>query len=67
MPSATDLLRFLQRKGYRKVRQKGSHWILEHDERAMLVVPFHRGDVPRGLFLRILKDAGFTLEEFRTK
>jgi hypothetical protein len=22
----------------------------------MLVVPFHRGDLPRGLFLRILKD-----------
>jgi len=26
----------------------------------------HRGkDLPKGLFLRILKDAGFTLEEFR--
>jgi len=25
----------------------------------------HRGELPKGLFLRILKDAGFTLEEFR--
>jgi predicted RNA binding protein YcfA (HicA-like mRNA interferase family) len=65
MPTASELLRFLQRKGYRKARQTGSHWILEHAKRPMLVVPFHRGDLPKGLFLRILKDAGFTLEEFR--
>jgi len=31
----------------------------------MIVVPVHRGkDLPKGIFLRILKDAGFTLEEF---
>jgi hypothetical protein len=30
----------------------------------MLVVPIHSGDVPRGLFLRILKDAGFTEKDF---
>jgi predicted RNA binding protein YcfA (HicA-like mRNA interferase family) len=65
MPAASELLRFLQRKGYRKTRQAGSHWILERAERPMLVVPFHRGDLPKGLFLRILKDAGFILEDFR--
>ncbi len=27
--------------------------------------PVHRGkDLPRGLFLRILRDAGFTIEDF---
>jgi hypothetical protein len=30
----------------------------------MLSVPIHSGDLPRGLFLRILKDAGFTEEDF---
>jgi predicted RNA binding protein YcfA (HicA-like mRNA interferase family) len=67
MPKAADLLRFLQQQGYRKVRQTGSHLILEHPERPMLVVPIHRGDLPKGLFLKILKDAGFTLSEFRRK
>jgi len=67
MPKAAELLRFLQQQGYRKVRQTGSHLILEHSERPMLVVPVHRGDVPKGLFLKILKDAGFTLSEFRRK
>ena len=32
----------------------------------MLVVRVHKGrDLPGGLLLRILKDAGFTLDEFR--
>jgi hypothetical protein len=30
----------------------------------MLIVPIHSGDVPRGLFLRILKDAGFSEKDF---
>ncbi len=66
MATVRDLLHFLQGRGYRKVRQAGSHIVLEHPERRMLVVPVHRGDLPKGkgLFLRILKDAGFSLEEF---
>lgn len=65
MPTARDLLTFLYRQGYRKVRQTGSHLILEHPRRRMVVIPAHRGDLPKGLFLRILKDAGFTLEDFQ--
>lgn len=64
MPTAAQLLRFLRDQGYAKKRQKGSHLILEHPSRRMLVIPVHKGDLPRGLFLRILKDAGFTEEEF---
>jgi predicted RNA binding protein YcfA (HicA-like mRNA interferase family) len=66
MPTTRELLRFLRQRGYKEVRQTGSHLILEHPEKNMLVIPVHRGkDLPRGLFLRILKDAGFTLEDFR--
>lgn len=64
MPTAQELLRFLRKKGYREKRQSGSHLILVHSERRMLVVPVHRGDLPRGLFLRVLKDAGFTEHQF---
>ncbi|MGE5325850.1 MAG: type II toxin-antitoxin system HicA family toxin [Deltaproteobacteria bacterium] len=55
---------FLSKKGYTEKRQTASHLILVHPTRRMLVVPVHRGDLPRGLFLRILKDAGFTEQEF---
>ena len=64
MPKAQEVLRFLRKKGYREQRQTGSHLILKHPTLPMLVVPFHRGDIPRGLFLRILKDGGFTEKDF---
>ncbi len=64
MPTAQELLRFLRKNGYREKRQSGSHLILVHPERRMLVIPIHRGDLPRGLFLRILKDAGFSEQQF---
>jgi predicted RNA binding protein YcfA (HicA-like mRNA interferase family) len=64
MPTCRELLQFLRRQGYREERQRGSHLILKHPTRRMLVLPVHRGDLPRGLFLRILKDGGFTEEEF---
>ncbi len=65
MVSVRELIRFLLRQGYRRVRQTGSHLILEHPSRKTLVIPVHAGDLPKGLFLKILKDAGFTLEDFR--
>ncbi len=65
MVPTRELIRFLLRQGYRKARQAGSHLILEHPTRKTLVVPVHAGDLPKGLFLKILKDAGSTLEDFR--
>jgi predicted RNA binding protein YcfA (HicA-like mRNA interferase family) len=64
MPTAKELLRFLREHGYEEKRQTGSHLILNHATRRMLVLPVHRGDLPRGLFLRVLKDGGFTEKEF---
>jgi predicted RNA binding protein YcfA (HicA-like mRNA interferase family) len=65
MPTAKQLLRFLRNQGYHEESQTGSHIKLKHSTRRMLVVPFHRGDIPRGLFLRILKDGGFSEKDFR--
>jgi predicted RNA binding protein YcfA (HicA-like mRNA interferase family) len=64
MPTAKELLRFLTSQGYRRVRQTGSHLILSHPDRALLVIPTHVRDLPKGLFLKILKDAGFTRDDF---
>ena len=64
--SARDLLRFLKAKGFVEDRQSGSHLTLVHPERDLSVtVPVHTGcDVGRGLAVRILKDAGFTVEDY---
>ena len=67
MATARQLVSFLLRNGYEETRQTGSHLILKHPTRKTVVVPVHRGkDLPKGLFLRILKDAGFTLEEYQS-
>ena len=68
MPQITphELLRFLHSQGFVDDRQSGSHLTLWHEERKIAVsVPMHTGtDVGRGLAARILKDAGFSVEDY---
>ena len=64
--TARELVAFLKGQGFVEDRQRGSYLVLWHEERkASVTVPIHTGcDVGRGLAVRILKDAGFTVEEF---
>jgi predicted RNA binding protein YcfA (HicA-like mRNA interferase family) len=68
MPQVTshDLIRFLKSQGFVEDRQSGSHLTLWHPNRALsITIPVHSGcDLGRGLAVRILKDAGFSVDEF---
>ncbi len=68
MPQVTarELVRFLKQNGFAEDRQTGSHLTLWNQERQIAVtIPVHTGaDVGRGLAVRILKDAGFTVDDF---
>lgn len=68
MPQVTarELLRFLKSQGFVEDRQSGSHLTLWHTERNVSVtIPVHTGcDTGRGLSVRVLKDAGFTVEDY---
>jgi predicted RNA binding protein YcfA (HicA-like mRNA interferase family) len=47
-------------------RITGSHHILKHPDGRFLTVPVHRNqDLQRGIYRKILKDAGLTDEELR--
>ena len=63
---ARELVRFLKSQGFIEDRQEGSHLPLWHEGRGVAVtVPMHTGaDIGRGLAARILKDAGFSVEDF---
>ncbi len=67
--SARELIRFLKSEGFVEDRQSGSHLTLWNEEKRISVtVPVHaKCDIGRGLAIRILKDAGFTVEEFVNK
>ena len=64
--TADQLISFLKSQGFQDVRQSGSHLTLLHAIRNILVtVPVHTGcDIGRGLAVRILKDAGFSIDDF---
>ena len=64
--SARELVRFLKAQGFADDRQSGSHLTLRHvAEGVTVTVPLHTGaDIGRGLAVRILKDAGFTVEDY---
>jgi predicted RNA binding protein YcfA (HicA-like mRNA interferase family) len=64
--SARELVRFLRSQGFVEDRQSGGHVTLRHQARKVTVtVPVHTGvDVGRGLAVRILKDAGYTVDDY---
>ena len=64
--TARELVRFLKSHGFIEDRQVGSHLTLWHPERNLSVtVPVHTGcDMGRGLAARILKDAGFSVDDY---
>lgn len=67
--TATDLLRFLKSHGFIEDRQTGSHLTLWNPSTNIsITIPIHSNcDIGRGLAIRILKDAGFTAEDYLRK
>ena len=63
---ASEVLKALQKAGFRIHHQTGSHARLMHSARRELkvTVPVHSGDVPKGTLKRILKQADLSIDEF---
>ncbi len=63
--SAREVLRKLLRGGFRIVSQKGSHVKLRNDRTGCVTnVPLHCADIGRKLLMKIIKQAGLSVEEF---
>lgn len=64
--SANKVIKILQKMGFEKIRQEGSHVFLKHPDGRTTVIPNHPGeDVDRGLLNKILKkDLNIEREEF---
>lgn len=64
--SANDLIKILQKMGFEKVRQEGSHVFLKHPDGRTTIIPNHPSEeVDRGLLNKIIKkDLGLTREDF---
>ena len=64
--TASDIVRFLKSQGFVEDRQAGSHLTLWNEAKKISVtVPVHSGcDLGRGLTVRLLKDSGFSVEDY---
>lgn len=68
LPSLTAkrLVKILQKIGFYKDHQRGSHLVLKHSDGRVTVVPMHAGeDIGRGLLRKILRDIQIEPDEFR--
>jgi predicted RNA binding protein YcfA (HicA-like mRNA interferase family) len=61
--SGREICKALEKLGYVKVRQRGSHIRLKCPGRKSVTVPNYK-EVSRGLLRKILRDAEITVEEF---
>lgn len=61
-----ELIRLLERAGFYLHHVSGSHYVFKHPAKPTLrvIVPFHNRDLKRGTLQSIVKQAGFTNEEF---
>jgi predicted RNA binding protein YcfA (HicA-like mRNA interferase family) len=60
-----QLIKILERQGFKIIRQKGSHVILINEEKNRIVIPVHPGkDLKPGLTRAILREAGISREKF---
>ena len=64
--SGKEVIKILCKQGFKAIRQKGSHIILVkeiNNKKISTVVPLHQ-ELDRGTLLEIIRQAGFTKEEF---
>jgi predicted RNA binding protein YcfA (HicA-like mRNA interferase family) len=63
--SGKSMCSLIEKIGFFRVRQKGSHVFMTHPDGRNVVVPVHKGeDLGRGLIRTILKEADLTNDDY---
>lgn len=62
--SGKEAVRAFERLGYEQARQKGSHIFMRQEGRRSISVPLNN-PIKRGTLRSLIRDAGYTVEEFR--
>ena len=62
---ARELIKILEKFGFTKVRQKGSHLRIVHKDGRKTSIPVHSGEkVGKGLLRKILRDTNISRQKF---
>lgn len=63
--NARDLISLLEKQGFSKIHQKGSHVRMEHSDGRKTTIPVHAGEkIGVGLLRKILRDANISRSEY---
>jgi predicted RNA binding protein YcfA (HicA-like mRNA interferase family) len=61
---ATELIKALQKAGFERIRQKGSHVRMRHPDGRVVTVPVHGNqEIGRGLLRKILRDIDWSNDD----
>jgi len=63
--SAKQLIKIFDSLGFVETRQKGSHKFFKHHDGRVTSIPFHAGDLGKGLLRKILNQIEISPDEFR--
>lgn len=64
--SSKDVIGALKKLGFRIIRTRGSHYIMEHADHRLTVVPYHGNEtIGPGVLSHILVQAEISADEFR--
>ena len=58
------MCKIAERRGFQKLRQKGSHATYTDKHGNLTIIPMHTGDIKRSLIRSIIRDLGLTVEEY---
>lgn len=60
-----EVQRILEKLGFQRIRQSGSHVVYRHPDGRWTTVPIHPSkDIAKGTLRKIIKDLEITAEEF---
>lgn len=63
--SSRNLVKIIEKQGFVKIRQEGSHARYVHADGRKISIPMHAGEnIHRGLLRKIIHDLNMTLDEF---
>jgi len=62
--TSKEMCKIAERRGFQKLRQKGSHATYADNYGNATVIPMHAGDMKRSLIRSIIRDLGLTIDEY---
>jgi predicted RNA binding protein YcfA (HicA-like mRNA interferase family) len=63
--TAPSMIAALERNGFVRVRQSGTHVVMRHPDGRWTTVPMHKGrDLAKGTLRQIMRDANLSIDDF---